>query len=261
MLGATYRHPIRSVATEPKTPNPGEALDRSVRLLVVDDDERLRELIRRHLEQAGFQVRGVGDVKQTLRLIEREHFDLIVLDLMLPDGDGMQVCAQLRAKGYQTPVLMLTAKGDDQDRIAGLELGADDYLAKPCNALELVARVRAILRRSRPLPPGAPDIAADTVQFGPYAFDLAHRELRKDGESITLTTGDYALLAALVKNAGNPLSRDRLQALVTGREHLPFDRSIDVRVARLRRLIEDDPAKPRYIQTVWGFGYVMVTDP
>lgn len=237
-----------------------EPAERSARLLVVDDDERLRALIRRHLEQAGFQVRGVGDVKQTLRLIEREHFDLIVLDLMLPDGDGMQVCAQLRARGFETPVLMLTAKGDDQDRIAGLELGADDYLAKPCNALELVARVRAILRRARPLPPGTPRSDTETVRFGPYAFDLAHRELRKDGEAIALTTGDFALLAALVKHAGQPLSRDRLQALVTGREHLPFDRSIDVRVARLRRLIEEDPARPRHIQTVWGFGYVMVVD-
>jgi len=155
---------------------------------------------------------------------------------------------------------LLVALADDQDRIAGLELGADDYLAKPCNALELVARVRAILRRSRPLPPGTPRSDTDMVCFGPYRFDLGHRELRKDGEVIPLTTGDFALLAALVKHAGQPLSRDRLQALVTGREHLPFDRSIDVRVARLRRLIEEDPARPRHIQTVWGFGYVMVVD-
>jgi len=238
-----------------------ESIDRNIRLLVVDDDERLRSLIRRHLEQAGFHVRGVGDVKQTLRLIEREHFDLIVLDLMLPDGDGMEVCAQLRSRGFEIPVLMLTAKGDDKDRIAGLELGADDYLAKPCNALELVARVRAILRRSRLPPPGAPLAAAQTITFGPYEFDLAHRQLKKGNDDIALTTGDFALLSALVKHAGSPLSRDRLQALVTGREHLPFDRSIDVRVARLRRLIEDDPAKPRFIQTVWGFGYVMVMDP
>jgi two-component system phosphate regulon response regulator OmpR len=238
-----------------------EVAERVIRILVVDDDDRLRTLIERHLEQAGFYVRGVPDAKQMTRLIEREHFDLIVLDLMLPDEDGLEVCARLRREGVETPVLMLTAKGDDHDRVTGLEVGADDYLAKPCNARELVARIRAILRRSRLPPPGTPDVAAEIVQFGEFSFDLAHRRLQKKGEEIPLTSGDFALLSALVKNAGQSLSRERLQALVSGREYTPLDRSIDVRVARMRRLIEDDVTKPRHIQTVWGFGYVMVLNP
>lgn len=234
---------------------------RNRRVLVVDDDDRLRALIVRHLNDAGMEARGVPDARQMRRWFEREHQDLIVLDLMLPDDDGLRVCARLRAEGNDVPVLMLTAKGDDVDRILGLEVGADDYLPKPCNARELVARAKAILRRTRPVPPGAPEPQLGSYHFGSFTLNFERRELtRNDGSRVPLTTGDFALLSALIRNAGQPLSRDRLYVLATGREYMPEDRAIDVRVSRLRKLLTDDQSQPRYIQTVWGFGYVFVPD-
>lgn len=238
-----------------------DASERATRILICDDDVRLRALIRRHLEEAGFQVRDVGTAQALKDSLLREHCDLIVLDLMLPDLDGLEICARLRQRGINTPVLMLTARGDDADRIRGLEIGADDYLAKPCNARELVARVRAILRRSR-LPPGAPQALAAPICFGGFELDVAHRELRRDGQAITLSTGDFALLTVLARNPGKPLSRERLHSLLGHADaYQPEDRAIDMRVARLRRLLEDDPARPRHLQTVWGIGYCMVLDP
>ncbi|MDT0497550.1 response regulator [Algiphilus sp. W345] len=234
---------------------------RNRRVLVVDDDDRLRALIVRHLNDAGMDARGVPDARQMQRWLEREHQDLIVLDLMLPDDDGLRVCSRLRAEGNDVPVLMLTAKGDDVDRILGLEVGADDYLPKPCNARELVARVKAILRRTRSTPPGAPEPQLGQYRFGPFILDFERRSLTRDADTrIPLTTGDFALLSALIRHAGQPLSRDRLYVLATGREYLPEDRAIDVRVSRLRKLLTDDNSQPRYIQTVWGFGYVFVAD-
>ncbi|MDW8468456.1 MAG: two-component system response regulator OmpR [Burkholderiales bacterium] len=229
------------------------------RILVVDDDPRLRELLVRYLGEQGLEVKAVADGSAMDRALARERYDLIVLDLMLPGEDGLAICRRLRASAGAPAILMLTAKGDDVDRIVGLEMGADDYLPKPFNPRELVARIHAVLRRRRPAgPPGAPALEAGVFRFGPFEFNAAARSLAKDGRPVPLTTGEYAVLKVLVEHAGTPLSRDKLMELARGREYEAFDRSIDVQISRLRKLIEPDPAHPRYIQTVWGFGYVFV---
>ncbi len=228
-------------------------------LLVVDDDARLRDLLQRYLESQGFVVHAVGDGRELDRELARRHVDLIVLDLMLPGEDGLSLCRRLRGQGVDTPIVMLTAKGDEIDRIVGLEIGADDYLPKPGNPRELVARIRAVLRRGRP-PVGAPRAEGERTAFGAFVLDLATRELRRDGTPVRLTTGEFAVLAALVQRPRQPLTRDQLMSLARGREHEAFDRSMDVMLSRLRRLIEDDPKNPRWLQTVWGHGYVFVPD-
>lgn len=230
------------------------------KLLVVDDDPRLRSLLERFLTEQGYRVRGVENVEQMERMLTRELFSLIVLDLMLPGEDGLSACRRLRAADNQIPIIMLTAKGDDASRIAGLELGADDYLAKPFNPRELLARIRAVLRRQTQIVPGAPSLQDQDVQFGDYSLSLATRELRKGDELHMLTSGEFAVLKALVQHARETLSRDKLMSLARGREWDAQERSIDVQVSRLRRMIETDPSKPRYIQTVWGVGYVFVPD-
>lgn len=241
-----------------------EQNDKSRKILVVDDDLRLRQLLDRYLREQGFLVKAVESGEAMDRALSRELYDLIVLDLMMPGEDGLSICRRLRgqgAEGSDVAIIMLTAKGDEVDRIVGLELGADDYLPKPFNPRELVARIHAVLRRrSAPPPPGAPAEAEETVSFGSVTVNLATRELLRDGNANTLTTGEFALLKVLVEHARKPLSRDKLMELARGREYDVFDRSIDVQVSRLRKLVEDDPAKPRYIQTVWGFGYVFVPD-
>jgi two-component system phosphate regulon response regulator OmpR len=184
-----------------------------------------------------------------------------VLDLMMPGEDGLSVCRRLRGSANLIPIVMLTAKGDDVDRIVGLEMGADDYLPKPFNPRELVARIHAVLRRRPPAaPPGAPALDDETVSFGRVTLNLATRSLKRDDTEVPLTTGEFALLRALVQHPRQPLSRDKLMELARGREYEVFDRSIDVQVSRLRKLVEDDHSQPRYIQTVWGFGYVFVPD-
>jgi DNA-binding response OmpR family regulator len=233
---------------------------RQHRLLVVDDDSRLRDLLIRYLGEQGFEVKGVADAAQMERTRNREHFDLIVLDLMLPGEDGLSICRRLRGTGDMTPIVMLTAKGDEVDRIVGLEMGADDYLPKPFNPRELLARVHAVLRRQGSTPPGAPETGEETVRFGNVEVDLAARSLKRGSEVLALTTGEFAVLKVLLQHPRQPLSRDKLMALARGREQGPFDRAIDVQVSRLRKLVEQDPAQPRYLQTVWGFGYVFVPD-
>ena len=229
-------------------------------ILVVDDDLRLRDLLERYLEQQGLRAFGAANAAGMRRALAAHHVDLIVLDLMLPDADGLELCRSLRAEGVETPVIMLTAKGDDVDRIVGLELGADDYLPKPCNPRELVARIRAVLRRRPREAVGAPQAGQAPVSFGRFVFDPATRQLL-DGEApVKLTSGEFAVLAALVAHPFQTLSRERLIALARGREHEAFDRSIDVMVSRLRRCLEDDPRQPRWLQTVWGEGYVFVPD-
>lgn len=230
------------------------------RVLVVDDDLRLRDLLKRYLGEQGFNVKVVNDAPQMDKALLREHFDLMVLDLMLPGEDGLAICRRLRGTGNQIPIVMLTAKGDDVDRIIGLEMGADDYLPKPFNPRELVARIHAVLRRQPQTPPGAPVADDEDVSFGQIVVQLGNRILIRNGEETLLTTGEFALLKVLLQHPRQPLSRDRLMELARGREYDVFDRSIDVQISRLRKLIEEDPGKPRYLQTVWGFGYVFVPD-
>ena len=229
-------------------------------ILVVDDDLRLRDLLERYLEQQGLRALGAGNAAGMRRALAAHHVDLIVLDLMLPDADGLALCRSLRAEGVDTPVIMLTAKGDDVDRIVGLELGADDYLPKPCNPRELVARIRAVLRRRPREAVGAPRAEQSPMPFGRFVFDAATRQLFDGQTPVKLTSGEFAVLAALVAHPFQTLSRERLIALARGRGHEAFDRSIDVMVSRLRRCIEDDPRQPRWLQTVWGEGYVFVPD-
>jgi two-component system, OmpR family, phosphate regulon response regulator OmpR len=238
-----------------------QAVKTADRIMVVDDDARIRDLLRRYLTQEGFEVIVAEDGKALSRAMIREPINLIVLDLMLPGEDGLSICRRLRAAGDRTPIIMLTAKGEDVDRIVGLEVGADDYLGKPFNPRELLARVHAVLRRRPALEaPGAPSADSEMMTFGPFDFDLGQRTLKKSGEEIALTTGEFAMLKALVRHPRQPLSREKLAQLARGREFEPFDRSLDVQISRLRKMIENDVAQPRYIQTVWGVGYVFVPD-
>ncbi len=238
------------------------------KILVVDDDLRLRELLNRYLIDQGFAVKSVENAADMDKALNRELYDLLVLDLMLPGEDGLSICRRLRGAKNDIAIIMLTAKGDEIDRIVGLEMGADDYLPKPFNPRELVARIHAVLRRrAAAAPPGAPAAEEETVSFGKMTLNLATRELTRScggsaesDDSSQLTTGEFAVLKVLVQHPRQPLSRDKLMELARGREYDVFDRSIDVQISRLRKLVEKDPAKPRYIQTVWGFGYVFVPD-
>lgn len=231
------------------------------KILVVDDDARIRDLLRRYLDQQGFEVLLAEDGKAMTRVMQRETVDLIVLDLMMPGDDGLTLCRKLRAARDFTPVIMLTAKGEDIDRIVGLEVGADDYLGKPFNPRELLARIHAVLRR-RPATelPGSPAGDGEVVAFGPFRFNLGARTLHRNEVELSLTSGEFAMLKALVRHPRVPLSREKLAQLARGRGFEPFDRSLDVQVSRLRKLIEADATSPRYIQTVWGVGYVFIPD-
>jgi two-component system, OmpR family, phosphate regulon response regulator OmpR len=236
----------------------GKRLDK---IVIVDDDARIRDLLRRFLAQEGYDVLLAEDSRALQRITSRESVDLLVLDVMLPGEDGLSICRRLRQAGDKTPIIMLTAKGEDVDRILGLEIGADDYLGKPFNPRELLARIHAVLRR-RPVieAPGAPTAEHEIMRFGEFTFDLAARQLSRNGQEIPLTTGEFAMLKALVRHPRQSLTRDKLAQLARGRDFEPFDRSLDVQISRLRKLIEVDPANPRIIQTVWGVGYVFVPE-
>jgi two-component system phosphate regulon response regulator OmpR len=220
------------------------------RILVVEDDLRLADMLLEYLGQAGFAVTVASLGATALEKLSEADYDAVVLDLMLPDMDGLNVCRQLRAK-YDTPVLMLTARGDAVDRIVGLELGADDYLPKPFEPRELVARLRAIMRRRVRGATGE-----KPSHFGRLELDTAARAVRLDGKPCELTGYQFDLLVALAKNAGRVLSREVLMDLVKGEEFESFDRSIDVHISRIRAAIEDNPKKPRRIITVRAAGYV-----
>lgn len=223
------------------------------KILVVDDDPALRQLLADYLNRHGYDTLLAPDASDLAARIQRYSPDLIVLDRMLPDGDGAQACRQLRQQGEDIPVILLTARDETVDRVIGLEAGADDYLGKPFDPRELLARVEAVLRRKK----GASALNKDKpVSFGPFVFDPATRQLYKDRVLIKLTGGDINLLEALVSNPGKALSRERLLALARDDESGERnDRAIDIAVLRLRRSIEDDPRQPRWIQTVWGVGY------
>jgi two-component system, OmpR family, phosphate regulon response regulator OmpR len=231
-------------------------------ILIVDDDPKLRDLVRRYLTENHFEVSVAQDALSMNRLIQRQAFDVLILDLMMPGEDGLSILRRLRGAGDKTPILMLTAKGDDIDRIIGLEMGADDYLPKPFNPRELLARLNAILRRAPVNQPGAPltEGQAVEVKFGDLTLDLNTRILSKLGEPVPLTTGEFSVLKILAQHAKQPISRDKLMVLARGREYGAFDRSLDVQISRLRKLIEVDPQNPRYLQTVWGVGYVLIPD-
>jgi two-component system phosphate regulon response regulator OmpR len=231
------------------------------RILVVDDDLRLRDLLVRYLGGEGYEVKAVAEAGAMDKQLARERYDLVVLDLMLPGEDGLAICRRLRAQHGAPAIIMLTAKGDDVDRIVGLEMGADDYLPKPFNPRELLARINAVLRRKAPGgPPGAPGAASEVFEFGDFSLNLATRTLTRQGKAVPLTTGEFSVLKVLAQHPRQPLSRDKLMELARGREYEVFDRSIDVQISRLRKVIEDDPSHPRHIQTVWGFGYVFVPE-
>ncbi len=226
------------------------------RLLIIDDDVRLGALLERLLKPEGYHITLVTDGLQGVRRATGEVFDLMVLDVMLPGMDGFEVLRRVRAQST-VPVIMLTAKGSDSDRVVGLELGADDYLAKPFNPRELVARIKAVLRRSdvgqKPLP-------TEMLRVGDLAMEVNRREVLVRGRSIALTTTEFDLLRCFLRYPGQVLSRDALMDMLRGVGYAAYDRSIDVHVKNLRAKLEEDPRQPRYIKTIWGTGYMLTAD-
>ncbi len=221
------------------------------RVLLIEDDSRLAAMVSEYLGKAGFHVVHAETGARGLALHGREPPDVVILDLMLPDGDGLDICRQMRARSDSPiPILMLTARGDPMDRVVGLEMGADDYLPKPFEPRELLARLRAILRRRHAGP------RPDVLRYGRIEIDRGSREVRLDGAPRLLTGYQFALLLALAEHAGRVMSRDALMDLIKGEQMEAFDRSIDVHVSRIRAAIEDDPKRPRRVITVRGAGYV-----
>ncbi|MFD1624910.1 response regulator [Azospirillum griseum] len=234
-------------------------MERIPHLLVVDDDREIRTLVAQFLTKHGFRVTGVKDGAEMLRTLDGARVDLIILDLMMPGEDGLSLCRRLRAAPAtaQTPVIMLTAMGEETDRIVGLEMGADDYLAKPFSPRELLARIKAVLRRAAAPPVAGGGSAGTVLCFEGWSLDVTKRELRSaDGVLVQLSAGEYDLLVAFAEHPQRVLNRDQLLDLARGRSAVPFDRSVDVQVSRLRRKIEPDPAEPTLIKTVRGGGYL-----
>jgi len=223
-------------------------------ILMIDDDEKLVSLVRDYLEPHGFTFSGAYDGKQGLVMSTTVQPDLVILDLMLPELDGLDVCRHLRAQS-QVPILMLTARGEETDRIVGLELGADDYLAKPFNPRELLARIRAILRRAGADDPVGPQ---STVVVGPLEIDQGARQVKLEGRAVTLTSAEFDLLWALASRTGRVLSRNQLMEHLHGNDAAAFDRSIDVHISRIRQKIEMDPRQPKLLKTVRSVGYQLV---
>jgi two-component system phosphate regulon response regulator OmpR len=229
--------------------------ERIPKVLVVDDDGELRALLQRYLGENGLAVRIAADGQALDRALARDPPDIVVLDLMLPGEDGLAICRRLRASGDRTPILMLTARGDPVDRIVGLEMGADDYLAKPFTPRELLARIAAVLRRATaPLQPDS------VIVFGPFALSVSAMTLTRDGAPVDLSSREFSLLRELALAAGRPLSRAQLVERALGRDAEVTDRAIDVQVARLRKAIGDYAAEPRWIKTIWGVGYALARD-
>jgi two-component system OmpR family response regulator len=229
----------------------------STRILLVDDDRELRDLVSRLLERHGYHVATAKDSREMTAALARGKADLLILDVMLPGKDGLQICREIREESH-VPILMLTAMGEEADRVVGLEMGADDYLAKPFSPRELLARVRALLRRADYMKASAaPQRNGNRIlRFAGWKLDLGRRRLEApDGLLVGLTSGEFEMLVAFVEHPQRVLSRDQLLDLTRGRDSSPFDRSIDVQVSRLRRKIEADPKAPSMIVTVRGDGY------
>ena len=226
-------------------------------LLIVDDDREIRSLLSQYLEKNDFRATAVADGREMRRMLERAAIDLIVLDLMLPGEDGLTLCRELRTHS-QVPVILLTARGEDVDRIVGLEIGADDYLPKPFNPRELLVRIRAVLRRAANTPRDPDPQRVRGFSFGGWKLDTTRRALTDGaGKDVSLSGAEYRLLAVLLAAGNRVLSRAQLTELLRGREADPFDRSIDVRVSRLRQILGDDARAPQIIKTVYGEGYVI----
>lgn len=226
-------------------------------ILIVDDDREIRALVGKALERESFRVSAVKDGAEMARVLEKSAIDLIVLDVMLPVRDGLALCRDLRARNDRTPIILLTARGEDVDRIIGLEMGADDYVSKPFNSRELIARIRAVLRRASAPRAGSGARSARYLAFAGWRLDTAARELMSDaGAVVSLSTGEYDLLFVFATHPQEVLTRDQLLDLAKGRSAVVFDRSIDIQVSRLRRRLGDDAKDPRIIKTIWGGGYV-----
>ncbi len=235
-------------------------MDQRPHILIVDDDAEIRDLLSRFLKKNNLRVDTAADGRAMMRQLERGRFDLVVLDLMLPGEDGLSLCRRIRATSNQ-PIIMLTALGEETDRIVGLEMGADDYLAKPFNPRELLARIKAVLRRAGTGPGSAPESGDKHLNFEGWRLDVTKRELRStDGVLHPLTAGEFDLLLAFAAHPRRVLSRDQLLDLTRRREAAPFDRSIDVQLSRLRRKIEPDLKEPSLIKTVRGGGYIFTCD-
>jgi two-component system phosphate regulon response regulator OmpR len=230
------------------------------RILIVDDGEGIRSLLKRYLKQQGFEVDAVADGLQMTKQLEHSSYDLMVLDWNMPGEDGLSICRRLRKDEQSPHIIILSANGTENDRINGLEAGADDYLSKPFSPRELTARINANIRRRPKVIAAAPTIEQESLSFGPYLLDLKMRCLFKNGCEIVLTSAEFALLKILVMHAGITLSRERLGYLIDGSTYTADDRWLDVQISRLRKLLEDDPAKPTFLQTVRGVGYVFI-DP
>jgi two-component system OmpR family response regulator len=230
-------------------------MESEAHILVVDDHRDIREPLARYLAKHGFRVSTAENAQAARRVLQTSAIDLVVLDIMMPGEDGLSLCRHLRAQG-DVPIVLLTALGEETDRIVGLEMGADDYVAKPFNPRELLARIKAVLRRARALPPRRGRPTADRFRFDRWTLDVGRRELTgEDGVVVPLSTGEFLLLTAFLEHPKMVLSRDQLLDLTRGREAAPFDRAIDNQVLRLRRKSERDPKKPELIRTHWGGGY------
>jgi two-component system, OmpR family, response regulator len=226
-------------------------------LVIVDDDREIRTLLSQYLDKHEFRTTAVADGREMRRVMERSRVDLVVLDLMLPGEDGLSICRELRTRS-QVPIIMLTAKGEDVDRIVGLELGADDYLPKPFNPRELLGRIKAVLRRAAHAPRDPSPDSVRSFAFNGWKLDTTTRTLTDtDGKEVALSGAEYRLLAVLLSSGNRVLSRAQLTELLRGREADPFDRSIDVRVSRLRQILRDDARAPQIIKTIYGEGYVV----